>query len=95
MHFKLFILAFVSIFANVYAQQVKVEHKNFTSLNEALQDAEKFFMKFNETLNFPSLVFGLSVKGKPVMKKVWGQADLENSVPAKLITKYRLGKLQN
>lgn len=94
MRFKFYILAFAGIIVASNAQRIKIEHKNFTSLDEALKDAESFILKFNETFNFPSLAFGLAVKGKPVMKKVWGRADLENNVFAKLSTKYRLGKQQ-
>jgi len=66
---------------------------NFTTLAAALEDAEKFILHFNDTYNFPSLVFGLSVKNKPVIKKAWGFADLENWVPAKVSTRYRIASV--
>lgn len=91
MYFKLVILFFANLFVSGFAQRLEIHHKNFTSLANALTDVEQFFLKLNETFNFPSLAFGLSVKNKPVIKKVWGRADLENNVLAKLNTKYRLG----
>lgn len=94
MHFKLLILVYANFLFEANAQRVEIPHKNFTSFADALVDAEHFILKFNDTFNFPSLAFGMSVKGKPVVRKTWGRADLENNVAAKLSTKYRIGKIK-
>lgn len=73
-------------------QRLPIAHTNLTSLGEALTDAEEYLLKFNETYNLPSLAFGMTVRGKAVIRKSWGRLDLENNVAAKLSAKYRLGK---
>lgn len=91
MHLTVLKVAFACLIVGVSAQRVEIPHKHFTTLGEAVADAEQYILKFNETFNFPSLAFGMAVRGKPVIRKAWGRADLENSVAAKLSTKYRLG----
>lgn len=93
MHLKILNLALACFIVGASTQRLQIPHKNFTSLSEALTDAEHYLLKFNETFNFPSLTFGMAVRGKAVIRKSWGRIDLENNVPAKLSTKYRLGKL--
>ena len=66
---------------------------NFSTLSEALTDVEKYALSFNSSLNFPALLFAFSVKGKPVFKKAWGLSDLENSLPANVHNKFRLGSI--
>jgi len=67
--------------------------KKFHNLSEALADAEQFIVKVKDNFGMPSLVFGISVKGKTIYEKVWGEQDLENAVSAKLTTKYRLASI--
>ncbi len=91
MHHTVRKVVFVCLLLGASAQRVEIPHKHFTTLAEGLADAERYMLQFNETFNFPSLAFGMAVRGKPVICKAWGRADLENSVAAKLSTKYRLG----
>ena len=67
--------------------------RNITTLSGALHDIEEFILNTKENYNAPSIAFGVSVKGKTVLAKAWGFADLENEVPAKVTTKYRLASV--
>lgn len=67
-----------------------VNGKNFSSLLEAVKDAEDFIVQVKDYFNMPSLVFGISVKGNLVYERAWGYSDLENAVPASMQSKYRL-----
>lgn len=66
---------------------------NFTTLEEAIAGVEKYALHFNESLNFPALLFAFSVKGKTVFKKAWGVSDLENNLPANVENKFRIGSI--
>lgn len=77
----------------IKCQGATVEYRNFTTLSQAIEDAEKHILTINGTVNLPSLVFGLSVKGRVIMNKAFGLADLSNNLPAKPSTKYAIGSI--
>lgn len=70
-----------------------VSFHNFTKLPDAIADVESFISRINDTYNFPSLLFSLSVRGHTVLKKAWGAADLENGIAANVNMLYRIGSL--
>ena len=83
---KVFLLVLAcSTFALLQAQP-----KQFDTIVDALNDSEEFIKKIIKKANLPSVVFGISVKGKTIWSKAWGFKDLENEVIASLNTKYRL-----
>ena len=67
--------------------------KKFHNLSEAIAASEKFVTTLKDMFNLPSLVFGISVRGKTIWSKSWGSADLENQVNATLDTSYRLASI--
>lgn len=72
---------------------VKISFHNFTSLEEAKADVEKYILGFKEKLHIPAFLFAFAVKGKTVMKKAWGTADLENNLPANVDNAFRIGSI--
>lgn len=71
-----------------------VPFHNFSSFAEAIADVELYIRRINETYNFASFLFALSVRGRSVVKKAQGTADLENGRPAQVVDMlYRFGSL--
>lgn len=93
--FFIFTLSCVSLIKadETAAPDRSIPFHNFTTLSDALANVEKYALSFNESLNFPALLFAFAVKGKPVLKKAWGQSDLENNLPANVDNKFRLGSI--
>src|SRR5699024_2023751 len=83
----------------VAEKSIKPAHQNivgnsFHNISEAIQDSDRIISAFKKYYNLPSLVIGVSAKGgKNLWSKAYGYADLENRVPAKVSTKYRLGSV--
>ncbi|KAH9403473.1 hypothetical protein TYRP_015365 [Tyrophagus putrescentiae] len=66
---------------------------NFTNLEVAKADVERYILGFKNEINIPAFLFAMSVRGKTVMKKAWGTADLENSLPANVNNMFRIGSI--
>lgn len=78
---------------NPFPADRSVPFHNFSSLPLAIADVKKYALHFNDSLNFPALLFAFAVKGKSVIKEAWGVADLENNLHANVNNKFRIGSI--
>lgn len=86
MQFSLFLLCLTGI-------QLALAQVQPKTLPEALNISEKYINSIRQAQGMPSLVLGLTGRGRSVYEKAWGYSDLENQAPAKLSTKYRIASL--
>ncbi|KAH9409048.1 hypothetical protein TYRP_011322 [Tyrophagus putrescentiae] len=84
---------FVLVFTVQLASAYPGPRSNYSSLSEALADVERFIVRLQADANVPAITFGLSVRGKTILEKAFGYSDLENAVPAKVTTRFRLASL--
>ncbi len=82
-----------NFFSSTSPNNNSIPFHNFTNLEVAKADVERYILGFKNDINIPAFLFAMSVRGKTVMKKAWGTADLENSLPANVNNMFRIGSI--